>query len=603
MSYGCFRHAPHDAPFRDEAWQLVAFGAHRLVHCAMEDAASGVQFSSERTAALLAVLKVAFIIIDGARASGLEREASYANEIQVGEASLCTTATSLRSFHKDADVRHAAAALVKVIDPAGAIAAGAGHDDDDDNDVGAPPPLARLGVARQATMVADYAEDMVDLSKIDGERTSAQMLEYFVEALLHNPQIKLKWVWCCAVSCRDLSRASHCRQSPYTLLLSFVCTAFTCVRTHVHAHTPMSRLLKRRFMLMDVLENAEDVVKIGTTAGGCKDGGQFMVPVDWEMVVKRMVGYVLAHNYDADESHCIRVLGVLRMHLLKARSQADGEEMGLHDMAEDDLAAYVEKQETLDDLGVTQIVFTAIATHSAQVEGSVADEAIELLMELVHGGNAKVQSTIHTLICADKDQKFLSHLRARFKSSLETIRERKERVVNAFEPLTKAHIQAFDNAMQTCCLVERLCEGHNRELQDILRDQPMHQGNVNIIKEMLGNFTTQVDSNASLRRMENAEVRLLSASLDALVESIQGPCSQNQEFIVKDDSFLASLDTILQSPFHTRISRRLRMGVKMKSLEVLRSVLEGRPDRYVHAVIVENFEPAVFEIFQAYLFK
>jgi hypothetical protein len=39
---------------------------------------------------------------------------------------------------------------------------------------------------------------------------------------------------------------------------------------------------------------------------------------------------------------------------------------------------------------VTDCVLTAISTHTANVEGNLADEGIELLMELLNAGNKAV---------------------------------------------------------------------------------------------------------------------------------------------------------------------------------------------------------------------
>lgn len=52
---------------------------------------------------------------------------------------------------------------------------------------------------------------------------------------------------------------------------------------------------------------------------GAKGPGS--VQITWPMLVKRMVTFIELHNYDKDETNCLRVMRVLRSHLVKARSE------------------------------------------------------------------------------------------------------------------------------------------------------------------------------------------------------------------------------------------------------------------------------------------
>ena len=146
--------------------------------------------------------------------------------------------------------------------------------------------------------------------------------------------------------------------------------------------------------------------------------------------------YVTAHNFDADEAPSLRCLKILRMHLRKARSdfaipkahsdherlkagiddalhktgidhalQKTGIDQAFHnarsdptgvvieasDLPKDTRKKYREKQSDLVNLGVAGIALMCVSTHAANIEGNLADEGLELLLEILNDGNQVVQ--------------------------------------------------------------------------------------------------------------------------------------------------------------------------------------------------------------------
>ena len=61
------------------------------------------------------------------------------------------------------------------------------------------------------------------------------------------------------------------------------------------------------------------------------------------------------------------------------------------------------------------------------------------------------------------------------------------------------------------------------------------------------------------------------------------------------------MDKVLQTDFHTRINKGLRLTAKAKAIELLAGMLEGRSDTKVHTAITAVLEPKVFEMFHLYL--
>ena len=80
----------------------------------------------------------------------------------------------------------------------------------------------------------------------------------------------------------------------------------------------------------------------------------------------------------------------------------------------------------------------------------------------------------------------------------------------------------FENAEQTFETLTEMCEGHNRTMQDVLRAQAGHSTEVNLVKLAAEMFVTQCETNACLKRMEEAEFSLVVSSLEFLIESVQG---------------------------------------------------------------------------------
>jgi len=90
------------------------------------------------------------------------------------------------------------------------------------------------------------------------------------------------------------------------------------------------------------------------------------------------------------------------MHLLKARSDPKGYEIEATDLPKEARAAYRAKQSALVDLGVAGVALMCVATHAANIEGNLADEGLELLLEMLNDGNQVVQASCDIVFCCEK---------------------------------------------------------------------------------------------------------------------------------------------------------------------------------------------------------
>jgi hypothetical protein len=265
----------------------------------------------------------------------------------------------------------------------------------------------------------------------------------------------------------------------------------------------------------------------------------------------------------------------------------------------------------------------------------MADEGIELLMEMLNAGNTDVQLEVFDYITnVDRDGKHLpyppprspcsplsppttpnshhpppsssgkmfNHLKARMQSSIERIKDRKVDVKDGYVKCSQEVKDEYENAMQTFELLQQLCEGHNLVVQDLLREQPSHSGNINLIVLVIDTLVCQCDSSSALKKMEQCEIDMVNSTLDVLIEVVQGPCLGNQLEIVNSD-VLSVIKNLLPSPFHKRIDRRERLMVKNKAILLVSSLLEGREDKLAHMKLADDLEAVLLDNFCESVYK
>ena len=91
-------------------------------------------------------------------------------------------------------------------------------------------------------------------------------------------------------------------------------------------------------------------------------------------------------------------------------------------------------------------------------------------------------------------------------------------------------------------------------------------------------------------------MRIAIAALNFLIETLQGPCLDNQHYIVMESHGIELCKQVLSSPFSTRANPKGKgapnLVLKLKGLGVklLASCLEGRSDKRNHAKLADILE-------------
>ncbi|RHY36236.1 hypothetical protein DYB25_000859 [Aphanomyces astaci] len=139
----------------------------------------------------------------------------------------------------------------------------------------------------------------------------------------------------------------------------------------------------------------------------------------------------------------------------------------------------------------------------------------------------------------------------------------------------------------TLKLFQQLCEGHHANWQNVMRSSRFHRSVLDTVINLMSRICNQADGMFSL-----ANIEILTSSLVFLSEVCQGPCLDNQQYLVESvvPRLCAdlSLDKIKcengQYPLHlTRLKHR--------SNELLLSLGEGRTDDLVHVHLAELLRP------------
>ena len=379
-------------------------------------------------------------------------------------------------------------------------------------------------------------------------------------------------------------------------------------------------VVMRRFEYVTVLEHAEDLNCTSSSRGhirrsqsarsaaevkaryerlaeetstdGDKESRATRCIVSWPKLVGRMTTFVRKHQFDADATTCTHVLDTLRIHLLAARSQ-DGSTLEFGSLARTDRECYVQKQNSLDSLGVTHLVAEVLSNSQPTASGakSLDDAAFALALELIGGGNPTVQMSVYGyLMNTDVRARLWGHLRTRLDTAMTKLHQWKTRVALEYSPPTSEEKLNAEYAVQTCELMRLMCEGHNRDMQDLLREQPHCQSaSVNLLAEAVNLLALLVQSGGDCRRADETAVSVIKSVLELLVESLQGPCQGNQHYIVTSANAMNIVTTVLSSPFQ-RVAEASALRAKGLAVKLIASCLEGRDDHVVHARLADVLE-------------
>jgi hypothetical protein len=159
-------------------------------------------------------------------------------------------------------------------------------------------------------------------------------------------------------------------------------------------------------------------------------------------------------------------------------------------------------------------------------------------------GNNDVQIEVIQFIEADRDAALLTHLSAGLSIGAKLIHERCVTLDFEYVQMTPEQVREYNVIIRLLCVFKGLCEGHNLAAQNILREQPKSSVQYNVIETLAHILISQGNNNQRLRSMGDTDLILLIYTMNTLIETTQGPCSENQLILVGTNGFTDSMDKV-----------------------------------------------------------
>lgn len=238
---------------------------------------------------------------------------------------------------------------------------------------------------------------------------------------------------------------------------------------------------------------------------------------------------------------------------------------------------------------------SVVAAMVSVEEGDLPDVALAVLNELLFGGNMKVQNTLYQwMMEEDTEGDFLKHLQDRLNTSMEMIDEGKKYSMLGEEDkkdISEEVHQGLLNATQTVVFCRLLCVNHCDKFQNILREQPGHTTQFNLINHIIELLARDADSSIACANLREEEYEMCCSIMRFLVSAMHGPCPGNQQIVARSDIVNTTIMMIPADSCATEREEIARLEGRHRSLstlacEVLEACLEGgavdRNDMYRH---------------------
>uniref|UniRef100_A0AAQ5ZMC5 Inositol 1,4,5-trisphosphate receptor n=1 Tax=Amphiprion ocellaris TaxID=80972 RepID=A0AAQ5ZMC5_AMPOC len=316
---------------------------------------------------------------------------------------------------------------------------------------------------------------------------------------------------------------------------------------------------------------------------------------------------------DKEEKLCIKILQTLREMLDKKESVfgqraffmniyfkniAGGSQM----LDSDKLgSSVVEIQCLLDNVGTSELVIDLIVNTK---NDRVFEESILLGIALLQGGNTQIQNSFYSqLYKQKKSERFFKVFYDRMRLAQQEIRATVS--VNMFELSCRkrdddgdvssiSHVMALEETQMSPAItimkpilryLQLLCENHNSDLQNFLRNQN-NKTNYNLVCETLQFLDCICGSTTGGLGLlglyiNESNVDLVRQTLETITEYCQGPCHENQTCIAKHESNgIDIIIALIVNSINPLGKHRLDLVLELKNnaSKLLLAIMESRHD-------------------------
>ena len=310
--------------------------------------------------------------------------------------------------------------------------------------------------------------------------------------------------------------------------------------------------------------------------------------ISWRDIVLRMIKHVDFKNIvgKTNDSACRHILYLFDLYVHGAEGDEELED----------------RQNNLNEWGVIKLCYRLI---KAGKDSPLFAEALLLLRSILSEGNTACQDALLDYMKSSLSSDSEGHF---FRAIYETIHSASTWALNyqrrhsklsgrdsqnVMTNSQKAEIEVFESAL---LFAKEFCEGHNRNSQDVLRDQKFNRRTYNIIGAINDLLEALAPRRDIYQKIGMMPYTLLCSSLDALVESIQGPCPENQVLCVQKRG-IEVCKQIITSHTLGNVAEGNKYDARLKAIILLSSLLENRHDTYIENLMASKIEKHKFDEF------
>lgn len=121
--------------------------------------------------------------------------------------------------------------------------------------------------------------------------------------------------------------------------------------------------------------------------------------------------------------------------------------------------------------------------------------------------------------------------------------------------------------------LQLLCEGHFKPNQDILREQPKCSCSINLLDDMVM-YLSALDK-LPCRTSTDAAIKCS----DLILEVIQGPCENNQDYFALNTPLIETLNRNLRAQVTNDCIHEEQVGLKKTTIDIFQALLEGQGNK------------------------
>eukprot|EP00936_MAST-01D_sp_MAST-1D-sp1_P000256 g256.t1 len=264
----------------------------------------------------------------------------------------------------------------------------------------------------------------------------------------------------------------------------------------------------------------------------------------------------------------------------------------------------------LTELGIMECVVETIATApssrndlvvpmNAHIDGERPRDARDIAMELgiamMEDGDPLAQKSMFAHLLEVSSEAFFMQLDGILLEEISVIQDSRSQAITEQDDMFE-----IDCSSSTACcsiamqLLQSMCEGHNQNMQNLLRDQAtIHNSKTYNLVQRTADLVVFLAASEQvlLNKTSRAQLELLENSFSFLIEAVQGPNETNQ-LLLAQSSLLLACREISSTAFPTPLEQ-VHIKLKKNAMLLLSSLLEGRLDMKVHHIMEEQLDIAL----------